>query len=266
MKKCNERLNEQLMNVLWDEKATPQIRLKKAKYLVELGADVNSLLFGKSAVSVAISNNDEELVQYLKDKGGKEWEISKDESIKLGKGLLRVLRTHDWKESCNLIKKGADLEVRNEKGETALIVASGDANAELMELLLKRNSQTLVCDNYKITPLIMAAWGGNKDAVEMLLKKDYDIEARDKEKKTALIRASWRGCIEVFEMLLEKGAKIDAKDDLGQTALMWGALRGYKDAVEFLLLRGAKMELKDNDGRTALMWGRVVEMKMWWNF
>ena len=37
-----EKLNEQLFNVIADEKVSDEARLKKVKYLVYLGADVNA--------------------------------------------------------------------------------------------------------------------------------------------------------------------------------------------------------------------------------
>ena len=53
----NERLNEQLFSVIADEKASDEAKLKKLKYLVRLGADVNAKLYGKSVLSKAIEQN-----------------------------------------------------------------------------------------------------------------------------------------------------------------------------------------------------------------
>ena len=69
MSKGNERLNEAFIDVLRDENVLPQIRIKKAKYLVKLGGDVNTKLLGKSALSWAKDFGDEELAQFLKEKG-----------------------------------------------------------------------------------------------------------------------------------------------------------------------------------------------------
>ena len=83
-----EKLNEQLFNVVADEKASDEARLKKVKYLVRLGADVNARLYGKSLLSKAIEQNaGVEVVEFLREKGANEWIISKEEALELAKGF-----------------------------------------------------------------------------------------------------------------------------------------------------------------------------------
>ena len=52
-----EKLNEQLFNVVANSKDNDEAKLKKVKYLVYLGADVNTRLYGKSVLSKAIEQN-----------------------------------------------------------------------------------------------------------------------------------------------------------------------------------------------------------------
>ena len=67
MSEENERLNEQLFNVIADEKASDEAKLKKLKYLVRLGADVNAKLYGKSVLSKAIEKKaGVEVVDFLR--------------------------------------------------------------------------------------------------------------------------------------------------------------------------------------------------------
>ena len=42
----NERLNEQLLNVVLSDKDSEEAKLKKLKYLLRLGADVNAKIYG----------------------------------------------------------------------------------------------------------------------------------------------------------------------------------------------------------------------------
>ena len=54
MSNNQEKLNEQLFNVIVDEKDSVEARLKKLKYLVRLGADVNaSDKYGRTALMKA---------------------------------------------------------------------------------------------------------------------------------------------------------------------------------------------------------------------
>ena len=73
MSENQEKLNEQLFNVLADEKVSDEARLKKLKYLVRLGADVNARLYGRSVLSKAIEQEASVEVQnFLREKGANE--------------------------------------------------------------------------------------------------------------------------------------------------------------------------------------------------
>ena len=107
-----DKLNEQLFNVIADEKVSDEARLKKLKYLVRLGADVNTraLGIGKSILVFAKESKDEEVVKFLQDKGAIEIYPTKEEALELSKGFwddkgdLKSLE-----EIKELLKKGADV-------------------------------------------------------------------------------------------------------------------------------------------------------------
>ena len=81
MSETHEKLNEQLFNVIANDKDSDEVRLKKVKYLVYLGADVNARLYGKSVLSKAIEQNvGIEVQDFLREKGANEWVISKEEA------------------------------------------------------------------------------------------------------------------------------------------------------------------------------------------
>ena len=112
----NERLNEALVEVLRDEKISSKVRLKKAQYMIALGADVNAKFFGKSILRWLKKDEDvaPEVIEFLKEKGAKEFEISKEEADKLSQGFwdengeIRSLA-----EIKNLVRLGAGLSGYN---------------------------------------------------------------------------------------------------------------------------------------------------------
>ena len=91
MSNNQEKLNEQLFNVIKNDKDSDEVRLKKLKYLVYLGADVNATLYGRSALSWAKALGDEELIKYLNENGAKEWEISEEEAKSLAQELVKAI-------------------------------------------------------------------------------------------------------------------------------------------------------------------------------
>ena len=109
-----EKLNEQLFNVIADEKASDEAKLKKVKYLVRLGADVNAKLYGKSVLSKAIEQNvGIEVQDFLREKGAEESVISKEEALEVSQGFWKDkgdLKSLD--EIKQLLKKGGGCECK----------------------------------------------------------------------------------------------------------------------------------------------------------
>ena len=216
-----EKLNEQLFNVIADEKTSDEARLKKLKYLVRLGADVNARLYGKSVLSKAIEQNaGAQVVEFLREKGGNEWVISKEEALKLSLGFWNDKGGFkSLEEIKEILKKGADLEAKDRDGRTALM---------------------------------KAAMIGDIEGVKSFVECGADFGAKDKYGRTALMKAAYNGHLEVVKYLAECGADVEAKDVDGRTALMKAANWGELDVVEYLAQNGADLEAKDEDGDTAL--------------
>ena len=197
-----EKLNEQLFNVIFDEKASYEARLKKVKYLVRLGADVNAMLYGKSALIKALELQDEEVISFLKSKGAKELVISKEEALELGRGFWNDKGDlKSLEEIKELLKKGADLEAKDKYGDTALM---------------------------------RAAFKGQLDVVKCFVELGADLDEKDGVGKTALMIAAAWGKSDVVKYLAECGAGVDASDEEGRTALDIAKYFRNADCVKFL--------------------------------
>ena len=263
MSNNQEKLNEQLFNVIADEKASDEARLKKVKYLVRLGADVNAKLYGKSVLSKAIEQGAGAQVQnFLREKGANEWVISKEEALEVSQGFWND--EGDFKsleEIKELLKKGADLEAKDKDGLTALMVAVYNGRLEVVKYLAECGADLEAKDKAGQTALIKAAINEQLDVVKCLMDNGADLDASDKHGKTALMKAASWGKLDVVKCLAEHGVDFDAKDKEGKTALMEAANWGKLDVVKYLAELGADLEAKDGDGETAFdiarMWGRV---------
>ena len=70
MSNNQEKLNEQLFNVVADEKVSVEARLKKLKYLVRLGADLKAEdMYGQTALIIASDMGQIDVVKYLVQNG-----------------------------------------------------------------------------------------------------------------------------------------------------------------------------------------------------
>ncbi|KAI9879865.1 MAG: hypothetical protein M1830_006717 [Pleopsidium flavum] len=174
-----------------------------------------------------------------------------------------------------LLDMGADVDVRDEDGKTALSIAAGSGSEEVVGLLLSHGANVDAEDSFGETPLINAAVSGHTAVVQMLLEGGANLEIQSKERGrsaggTALLEAVTRYDKNeaVIQLLLERGADIEAVDTQGRTPLIRAA--GYSRALpglaRLLLDKGAKLEAKDPHGRTALViateWGtkNVVQL------
>ena len=204
MSENQEKLNEQLYNVIANSKDSDEGKLKKVKYLVRLGADVNARLYGKSVLSKAIEQNASVEVQnFLREKGAEESVISKEEAKKLSQGF--------WKDSSNLksleeikelIKKGADVNAQYKYGETALMTAAYNGEIDMAKCLFENGADVNASSKYGKTALMIAATWGQIEVVKYLAKCGADLEAEDKDGKTALDMAENRkryDCVEFLE-------------------------------------------------------------------
>ena len=93
MSNNQEKLNLQLLNVIKSKSKDFETKLKKVKYLIRLGADVNAKLYGKSILSWAVidGNIEPSITLFLKEKGAEEFEISKEEADRLASLVCDVL-------------------------------------------------------------------------------------------------------------------------------------------------------------------------------
>ena len=251
MSENQEKLNEQLFNVIANDKDSDEVRLKKLKYLVYLGADVNVRLYGKSVLSKAIEQNAGiEVQNFLREKGAKEWVIPKEEAKKLSQGFWDDegdLKSNE--EIKELLKKGADVNAKScYWSETALFGAAYKGEIDAVKCLAQNGADLNAKDEDGLTALMMAARWGNLDVVKYLVEHGADVNAKGEDGRTALMYVASSGCLEVVEYLVVNGADLEAKNKSGRMALDIARKCGKADCVEFLEEAQKKISAQKNKG------------------
>ena len=151
-----------------------------------------------------------------------------------------------------LLANGAQIEARDNNGDTPLLCAANYGHKDVVEILLKNKARIEATDRVRGTPLHNAAMCGSKAVVEILLANGAQIEAADKEGGTPLHNAAMCGHKDVVVILLANGAQIEAADKEGGTPLHNAAMCGHKDVVVILLANGARIEATDRVRGTPL--------------
>ncbi len=176
-----------------------------------------------------------------------------------------------------LLANGADLEAKDDRGDTPLIVAASNHNIAAVKLLIERGADISARNKYEETALTDAARSFDPEMLQTLLDGNVDIQ----DKNAALLQAVESGPVVVqivdapstaigqhepaatvapelpwvknVRLLLDSGADIEARDEAGDTPLMRAASYGQTETFKFLLERGAKVNVRDKGGMTPLI-------------
>jgi len=149
-----------------------------------------------------------------------------------------------------LLQKGADVNVAQADGTTALHWATYFDDSEVVALLLRAKANPNAVNRYGVPPLALACTNGNATIVKLLLGAGAGANATMKGGETVLMLAARSGNVEAVKALLSSGAKHDARERQGQTALMWAAAEGHTAVVRTLMEAGADINATVDSGFT----------------
>jgi ankyrin repeat protein len=249
--------------------AARQNSVEAGQVLLKAGADANLKdPQGISPLRVAISNGHLDLAKIMLEAGADPNEGGLVEAVKFR--TTTMMRAANNRENTTtalelinlLFAKGAKADSLAAVGlpkkdafeagspagvspsETALYLAAGAQDIELMKLMIAKGADVNHETDKGWTPLMVSVGRTNKRP------------AMNGETLIALKPAAKR--IEAATLLLDHGAKINGGDKTGVTTLHAMAGQGEDAVVEFLVAKGAKLDLKDTSNRTALDVARAV--------
>lgn len=165
--------------------------------------------------------------------------------------MTAVYKGYD--EVLKLLIEGTSTEIMDTKFNTALLVAAGQGEVEIMKLLLDRKANFNHKNFYGKTALHFACAKGQEAAVKLLLIQKANHKLRDNSKYTGLHSAVEGGNKRVASLLLEHDFSMGKrKNRLYQTALHYNARKGTLRIAEKLILYGNGLDNKCQCGRTPL--------------
>ncbi|KAF4948157.1 hypothetical protein FGADI_9852 [Fusarium gaditjirri] len=256
--------------------------------LLEKGADTETRdMNNRTALLDAAHSGKFELVRALVDHGA-DVKATREGAT----GIHEATYAHSKVLIRFFVENGVPIDARTQPGgETALINAASDGNAEIVSLLIRQGADTNAVDSDGMGPLHFAARLGHKRIVEILLEnaanpiaetvagltpqdisethKHDDITklltesvpisiAARKESESrslaALLLAAELGYLDRILQVLDQGADIDSLDIDGRSALSVAAEHGHVDVVVALTQRGADLNIRDSNGGSPLWW------------
>lgn len=168
---------------------------------------------------------------------------------------------NDW-DIKNLIASGADVQMRDKDGWTALMYAVRYQNSlEILNILIQNGAYVRVRNKYNATPLLLAAdYTQNPQILELLLaNRSVNEEEVFKSFIFAITGTVGEEHIKMakVQLYLDKEIQIN-RIWKGKTPLMYAAEYGSSTSViQQLLDNGAKPGIKDAEGKTAFDYAKT---------
>ncbi|KAL6051299.1 COR domain-containing protein [Balamuthia mandrillaris] len=152
-----------------------------------------------------------------------------------------------------LLENGMDKNARDAEGNTPLMWAvASNGSEELMEAFVDHGADVNIQNYAGETALYRASQLGMVEKVEFLLENGANVFVTTMDGATALHAAAAVGDEEIVEVLAKHGAPLNARDHEGDTALHWAVREEHPDCVRLLVALGASLALPNEDGETPL--------------
>ena len=141
-----------------------------------------------------------------------------------------------------LIARGANVNIKNSMGESAIDIAARRDCPEIVSLLRGVGDYVNIEDKKGIELIMWAAKSGNTDEMKIMLKKKINFNAQDENGLTALMHSITEGHEDFVRLMLsQNGINLDIKDKNGVTATMLAKSKNNPNIIK--MIEGKIVEL-----------------------
>lgn len=203
---------------------------------------------------------------------------ARDRRLDLTPLMLALYRDHPLAFQ-DLLAAGADINARNPRGQTPLMMLASGGQLALVEHVLEAGAALNAQDELGNTALMWAAYWGHLAVVETLIARQAQTTLSNDDGNTALHLAASGGLanqtrkllqkptftfvgrkqygekvadskVQMFKTLVAAGTPLNAVNRWGQTALMLTAEHATWEPIAYLIEAGASLTPVDHQGKT----------------
>jgi len=160
--------------------------------------------------------------------------------------LIQAVEKKDLALVKDAIASGADLNAKNKMGRSALHLALLDGAHDIARFLIEKGADVDSRDNLGETPIFVTE---NIEMLKLLIAQGADVNAREYEMNMTPIY--FKGG-ELLRILVEAGADVRARSEKGNTPLMFHAYSNNIEGIKYFVSKGADPHAVNEDGQTAL--------------
>lgn len=170
---------------------------------------------------------------------------------------FEAVRAGDRNSLKKAIKSGFNIDYKNAKGQTALMVATYNNDVKISKFLIENGADVNIQDDRLNNPFLYAGAEGYLDILKLIGTKG-DVKRLNRYGGIGIIPASERAHLETLQWLLEHtDSDVNHVNNLGWTALLEAIILGdgtekYVKTVDLLIAHGASPHIADRDGVTAI--------------
>ncbi|MEU4776688.1 ankyrin repeat domain-containing protein [Micromonospora sp. NPDC023633] len=171
--------------------------------------------------------------------------------------LLAAASAGDPTKVREALAAGADIEARDARRRTPLLLAAANDNVEAARVLVEAGADPDALDEQHDTPWLVTGVTGSVAMLEVLLPAGPDLTMVNRYGGISVIPASERGHVDYVRRVVRTGIDVNHVNNLGWTALLECVILGdgsrpYQQIAEILVAAGARVHQPDRDGVDAL--------------
>lgn len=157
-----------------------------------------------------------------------------EDTLRLARQVFQWVRAGEMGALEPLLNQGLPANLRNEQGDSLLMLAAYHGHAEVVRALLRAGADAELANDRGQTPLAGASFKGYLDVVLALLDGGAAVQGHGPDGRTALFTAAMFNRLEVVRLLLDRGADPTHRDLAGVNAREAAQKMGAEDAAEML--------------------------------
>ncbi|ORX59263.1 ankyrin [Piromyces finnis] len=185
--------------------------------------------------------NNKKLITYFKEKGVNINRVNKDGDSP----LITLSKYTAISEAVPiLLKNGADINIRNNNGETALLASCKYGYYDVSKMLIDCGADVNIPDNEGNTPLLVSCYKErflhNKDLVEYLIEHGADINKANKNGRIPFHEIVYYANNCLINYFIDHEADINKMDNNGINSLKIARSINNEDCIKNLISHGAK--------------------------
>uniref|UniRef100_A0A0G4IFA0 Uncharacterized protein n=1 Tax=Chromera velia CCMP2878 TaxID=1169474 RepID=A0A0G4IFA0_9ALVE len=235
--------------------------------LLKVGADIDGLHEGKSALIHAVYAGSLQAVEILVEAGADPVTKGGEERFKGYTALHCACYERRPDIVRFLVSQGANVNAKDDTDRSPLACAVYKGPREIVDFLLEKGADLHTTNECGYSLLHQAAIGNQRAIAEILLDRGLEVDVRDNGQQTPLCMTTMFFVpdsnpdypdgivvdnVEVAELLLDRGADPNAATQSGFTTAMDAAEFGSVNVLKLVIDRGADVHATTPGGRNLL--------------